>query len=353
MALVFGSCAPAMADTIAQKKAQAAAAQAQGAVLHDKAEIATERYDAARATYDRLTAQERTLRRHISALAHRQKKLQAKLDSRIGVMYRQGPLGVLGLLLDVHSIEGFVTAMHAMTELSRHDTATVLELKRSRAEAVVAHTSLVAARAQAGASKRAMAASAATVKAQFAQETKVLAGLKADVKRLIAEKKAREAAIARAKARAALARARAALLAQGRAGSRAYRSFLGSNSFGGNPPASGRGAKAVWWAERQLGRPYRWGAAGPYSFDCSGLVMWAYRHVGVSLPHHAASQIGHGQRVSRGNLQPGDLVFFGYPIHHVGMYVGGGDFIEAPYTGASVRISSLGHRGDFAGACRP
>ena len=354
LALTFASFAPAMADTIAQKKAQAAAAQVQVGKLRDKAELATENWDAARARFNKLSAQESRLRTRISALATRQKNLQAKLDSRIDVMYRQGPLGVLTMLLDVRTIDGFVAAMHAMTELSRHDTATILQLKQAKADAVTAHVALVAARTAADKQQRVMAANAATRKAQYAAEQKVLAGLQADVKRLIAEQKAREAAIARAMARAALARARAGLIAQGRAGSRAYGSFLGgSNGFGGNPPASGRGAKAVWWAERQLGRPYRWGAAGPYAFDCSGLVMWAYRHVGVSLPHHAASQIGHGSRVSRGNLQPGDLVFFGYPIHHVGMYVGGGDFIEAPYTGANVRISSLAGRGDFAGACRP
>jgi cell wall-associated NlpC family hydrolase len=81
--------------------------------------------------------------------------------------------------------------------------------------------------------------------------------------------------------------------------------------------------------------------------------MWAYGHVGVSLPHSSAAQIGSGARVSRGNLQPGDLVFFGSPIHHVGMYVGGGSFIEAPHTGAVVRIASLSNRDDYAGACRP
>ena len=354
LALVFVSCASATAETIAQAKAQAAAAQAQVTVLQNKAEMATENWDAARARFNKLSAQEQVLRSKIAVLATHQKNLQTKLDSRVGVMYRQGPLGVLSMLLDVRTIDGLVTAMHAMTEISRHDSATIVQLKAAKAEAVTAHTSLVAARRAADKQQRVMAANAATRKAQAAAEAKVLAGLNANVKRLIAEQKAREAAIARARARAALARARAAMLAQGRSGRRAYGSFLGgSNGFGGNPPASGRGAKAVWWAERQLGRPYRWGAAGPYAFDCSGLVMWAYRHVGVSLPHHAASQIGHGSRVSRGNLQPGDLVFFGYPIHHVGMYVGGGDFIEAPYTGANVRISSLRGRGDFAGACRP
>ena len=367
IALVFSTCAPAMADTIAQKQAQAASAQAKVNSLRNEGERASERYNLARSHYNALTAKERTLRAHISNLASKQKALQAKLDSRIGVMYRQGPLGVFSLLLDVHTIEGFVTAMHAMTELSKRDTTTVAELKQSRAEAVTAHTALVAARTEAAAQQKTMAANAAAVHSQYVAETKVYAGLTADVKRLIAEQKAREAAAARAAARAAIARERALLAARARAransqstgsgdsggGNSGGGSSAGFGDTGGNPPASGRGAKAVWWAERELGRPYRWGAAGPSSFDCSGLVMWAYHHVGVSLPHHAASQIGHGQRVSRSNLQPGDLVFFGYPIHHVGMYVGGGDFIEAPYTGANVRISSLSHRGDFAGACRP
>ncbi|HEY5473421.1 MAG TPA: NlpC/P60 family protein, partial [Candidatus Limnocylindrales bacterium] len=114
-----------------------------------------------------------------------------------------------------------------------------------------------------------------------------------------------------------------------------------------------KGAAAVYWAEKQLGKPYVWAATGPGSFDCSGLTMWAYKKVGVSLSHYSRAQITEGARVSKSNLQPGDLVFFGSPIHHVGMYVGGGDFIEAPYTGAHVRITPLSNRHDFAGACRP
>ncbi|MBU4555818.1 MAG: C40 family peptidase, partial [Actinobacteria bacterium] len=74
--------------------------------------------------------------------------------------------------------------------------------------------------------------------------------------------------------------------------------------------------------------------------------------VGVSLPHSSRAQINAGQRVSKSDLQPGDLVFFGSPIHHVGIYVGGGMYIHAPSTGDVVKISSVS-RGDFAGACRP
>jgi cell wall-associated NlpC family hydrolase len=80
--------------------------------------------------------------------------------------------------------------------------------------------------------------------------------------------------------------------------------------------------------------------------------MFVYRQVGVSLPHSSRAQIGYGERVSRSDLRPGDLVFFGSPIHHVGIYVGGGSYIHAPRTGDVVRISSM-NRSGYAGACRP
>jgi cell wall-associated NlpC family hydrolase len=81
--------------------------------------------------------------------------------------------------------------------------------------------------------------------------------------------------------------------------------------------------------------------------------MYVYRQVGVSLPHSSRAQYNSGPHVSRANLQPGDLVFFGRSrIHHVGIYVGGGSYIHAPHSGAVVRIDPL-NRGDYAGACRP
>ena len=104
----------------------------------------------------------------------------------------------------------------------------------------------------------------------------------------------------------------------------------------------------------KLGSPYRWAAAGPDAFDCSGFTMWCYAQIGVSLPHSSAAQIGVGQRVSRANLAPGDLVFFGSGrIHHVGIYIGGGQFIHSPNTGDVVKVSSLDARSDYVGACRP
>ena len=89
-----------------------------------------------------------------------------------------------------------------------------------------------------------------------------------------------------------------------------------------------------------LGVPYVWGGASPSGFDCSGLIMYAYAQIGVSLPHHAASQYGMGSPVSRDQLAPGDLVFFN-GLGHAGIYIGGGQFIHAPHSGDVVKISSL------------
>ncbi len=91
---------------------------------------------------------------------------------------------------------------------------------------------------------------------------------------------------------------------------------------------------------RYLGTPYVWGGASPGGFDCSGLVAYAYSQVGVSLPHYTGAQWNVGVGVSRSDLQPGDLVFFN-GLGHVGIYIGGGQFIHAPHSGDVVKISSL------------
>ena len=117
--------------------------------------------------------------------------------------------------------------------------------------------------------------------------------------------------------------------------------------------AGGGNSRAVTLAKSQLGKPYKWGATGPSSFDCSGLIYWVAKQMGKSIPRTSSEQSRYGQSVSKGNLQPGDLVFFGKnKVHHVGMYVGGGKFIHAPQTGDVVKISSLSSRDDFHNARR-
>jgi cell wall-associated NlpC family hydrolase len=112
------------------------------------------------------------------------------------------------------------------------------------------------------------------------------------------------------------------------------------------------GERVAGIARRYLGAPYVYGGASPGGFDCSGFVMYVYGKVGVELPHHAASQYGLGRAVPYRQLAPGDLVFF-TGLGHVGIYVGGGRFVDAPQTGDVVRVRPLAERRDsFVGARR-
>ncbi|WP_245765339.1 C40 family peptidase [Nonomuraea jiangxiensis] len=114
---------------------------------------------------------------------------------------------------------------------------------------------------------------------------------------------------------------------------------------------SGKAAEAARWALTQQLKPYVWGAEGPGSYDCSGLIMAAYQRVGISLPHYTGSQWTAGRHISRSELRAGDLVFFYNDLHHVGLYLGGGMMVHAPQTGDVVRIASIANR-PFAGAVR-
>ncbi len=101
------------------------------------------------------------------------------------------------------------------------------------------------------------------------------------------------------------------------------------------------GVQALRWALTRVGDPYVWGAAGPNAFDCSGLVMWAYAHVGISLEHYTGDQWNEGEHISRSQLEPGDLVFFFPDIGHVGIYVGDGDMVDAPTFGQPVQVQPV------------
>ena len=111
------------------------------------------------------------------------------------------------------------------------------------------------------------------------------------------------------------------------------------------------GAQAVRWALTRVGDPYVFGAAGPNEFDCSGLVMWAYAHLGISLTHFTGAQWTEGQHISRSQLQPGDVVFFFPDISHEGMYIGNGLMVVAPSAGQNVQVQPVFWNA-FVGAVR-
>jgi cell wall-associated NlpC family hydrolase len=135
--------------------------------------------------------------------------------------------------------------------------------------------------------------------------------------------------------------------------------YAASQGLPPGAPAEEVAAAAVGFAYNQLGTPYRWGAAGDGFYDCSGLMLRAYQKGGITLPRTSRQQWYAGARVwNAADLLPGDLVFYAYntadpaTIHHVGIYIGAGNMIDAPYTGATVRITPF-LRGDYIGAVRP
>ena len=123
--------------------------------------------------------------------------------------------------------------------------------------------------------------------------------------------------------------------------------WVSSDYLNYNIPVNEKVQKVISVAKAQMGKPYRWGATGPNSFDCSGLMQYAFKNgAGISLPRVSRDQANVGKKVSKAELQPGDLVFFakGGRIHHVGMYLGNDQYIHSPQTGDVVKISKLSSR---------
>ena len=185
----------------------------------------------------------------------------------------------------------------------------------------------------------------------------LLSQVKGKIKSLVDEIQTQKDEAQAAAARASMERlaAQQAQAAQTASSSSSSGSSSSPTDLGSDPhlPAPNSQAQvAVDTAKAQLGKPYVYAAAGPDSFDCSGLTMFAWAAAGVSISHNAEAQYQSLPHVAQSALAPGDLVFFGNPIHHVGMYVGGGTMIEAPYTGVDVRYHTI-YRPDYAGAARP
>ena len=176
--------------------------------------------------------------------------------------------------------------------------------------------------------------------ARLGERQRLLSSLNGEVQRLIAEQQARELAAAAAAARAAQARVEQVQAQQTQVFQQTAVGATAETPEGATvvPPSGHQGVVGV--ALSYLGTPYVWAGASPGGFDCSGLVMYAYSQVGISLPHSSYAMWGDGTPVPRDQLEPGDLVFFD-GLGHVGLYIGGGQFVHAPQTGDVVKVSNL------------
>ena len=286
--------------------------QARIHALNEQAERITESYNLAR---ERLTTlrRERTVAGH--ELARQQTRLgrvQKAISATADAAYRGG--GGLGGGLMLGSTDDPQTFL---------DQAVLLDaLSRSQAEQF--------------ASAAAAGHAVAVAKTTYAAKATIV---HASVQRIATQKQHIESLLSQAHNLLNQLRAdQRARLAAAAASSAAQQTALRSTYHG---PASGQAAVAVRFAYAQLGKPYVYGGAGPSSYDCSGLTMRAWGAAGVALPHNAAAQQSMTHYVDRASLQPGDLVFFGSPAYHVGIYIGGGRMIAAPHTGTVVQIQAV------------
>lgn len=312
----------------ASKMERARAVKAQVEKLDERMEIASERYNAAAEKRAKLLAQKKKAAKKLAKVQKRTKVVQSHLNTRANSMYRTGPVGFTEVLLGAESFEEFATTWDVLKDINGDDADAIAELKVLRAEAKATHKEIAAKEKEAAGQVAVMRKNRNSIRAQLSERKRKLAGLEAEIRSLQAAEEAR------------------------RASARTVSSSVPSAGRRFPPPSRAPRSEVISVAKRYLGAPYRWGATGPNSFDCSGFTSFVYRQVGVSLPRVSRAQINAGERVSRSDLKPGDLVFFGSPIHHVGIYVGGGTMIHSPRTGDVVRFSSI-NRSNYAGACRP
>ena len=352
------------ADQVAGVERQLAAAEAREQALDVQAEEAVERYDGA--TVHQLLADQAATQSGIAAAQAEAERQSALADAGqlAAEQYRMGvPPGLVAFdgLLRAQNIR---TADSARAVQRDVDGQAHLVLTRAAATAARAATAAAASARAAGAARQAMVQvqqARQQAEAQLAQQRTQVSALDAQHAALLGELAAAE------QVSLDLVQQREQTLAEAAAERRAVasrRAALAAALPDPNPAAddatdpAADPAAAVDYARAQLGHPYVWGAAGPGTFDCSGLTMRAWERAGIPLPHFAADQYARSQPVSYSQLQPGDLVFWSHDgtpqdIYHVALYTGDDQIIEAPRTGAVVKTASLWIMGQPTYYARP
>jgi cell wall-associated NlpC family hydrolase len=350
--------------SIDEKRAQAQAILQQVEQLNAEVGDAAERWNGANYRLDQISQQLRSAKADLVRARRGVEVSQARAGARLRELYVNGePASVIEVLLGARSLNEIIDVLDATKRITAQDARIGKELKGYRKRVAVRRQQLAEARTDQAEVVRQRAAEKTSIEAKLSERRQLLSSVQAEVQRLVAAEQARQAELRR-QAEARLARQQAAAAARAAEpqalSSEAATSDLAapaqstdpeSNASGAPapeaaipvaPPAdAGKGAQVVAIAMQYLGIRYVWGAASPsVGFDCSGLTMFVFNQVGVSLPHYAAAQYGMGVPVSKDQLQPGDLVFF-RGLGHMGMYIGGGNFIHAPHTGDVVKISPL------------
>ena len=273
---------------------------------------------------------------------------QAELDRATAVL-AQAQLSVRGIARSAYTGSG----LNSFQALMVSDSADEFVNRMSTLQMVAGHQNeLLGVAADAN---QAAAAAQAQVQASVAEAQRqydAVAGQQADLERQIAEYEAIHDRLSAEEQRAVAA---AAAAAHAQRASRDERVEPTEPLAAASAPVVADGAAAqvaIDTAMAQRGKPYVWAAGGPKSFDCSGLTQYAFKAAGINLPHSSRLQSQMGQAVSRGDLRPGDLVFFYSPVSHVGIYIGNGNMVHAPTSGDVVKVAPVDVMGGYAGARR-
>jgi len=338
---------------VQEKRAQAQAIMAELQELDMSLAATIESYNYANVELDRIDVDLDVNARHLKSARKSLNVAQSRIAERLRDLYINGDGdSTLEVLLGSQSLDDIIARLDAIERVSSQDTGILAEVKQFRREVQTRRANLKDARIEQAEVVAERAAQKQSIEGRLAERQQLLSSVKDEIAQLQAEEARRQAEL-EAQARARLEAQRiAAQQAQEIQDQAIYTpaavdtatpavDIIETSIPTAPPPDGTRASQVIAIAMQYLGVPYVWGGASPsQGFDCSGLTTYAFAQIGVSLPHHAASQYGYGTPVSREDLQPADLVFFN-GLGHMGMYIGGGQFIHAPHTGDVVKISSI------------
>jgi cell wall-associated NlpC family hydrolase len=312
--------------------------------LNGSLEQAVQQYDLAKLRYVRIQRSLRVNRAELHVAKRNLRVGESRIAARLLTLYTTPKDSTLEVILGAKSLDDMLSRMDTVRSVASQDTSVLQEVEQFKSDVKRNGTQLAHARVEARKLLDVQASKRHQIEAQMAQQNRLLASIKGQIAQIQAAQQARALQMAReAQARMQQETRQQQVDAQNTVvGVTATAASNDSTTIPASiiAPSSSVGGGAVSAAMAEIGKPYVWAAAGPDSFDCSGLVMFAYAQVGVSLPHSSYAQWNVGVPISKDQLQPGDLVFFD-GLGHVGLYVGGGQFIHAPHTGTTVQISSL------------
>jgi peptidoglycan DL-endopeptidase CwlO len=351
--LLVGAGAASADPDIQDKQAQAQAIMAELEELDMSLAVAIEAYNYANVQLDRLDGELEVNAKHLSAARKSLNVSQRRIAKRLHDIYVSGDGDTtLEVLFGSRSLDDIITRIDAIERVSAQDAQILAEVREYRTQVQEHRRSLRDARAEQAQQVADRAATKDSIEAQLAEREQLLASVKDEIQRMQEEERRRQAELA-AQARARAAAQLAAQEAAAQAVQQASTTYSQTETPEYDPNlASSKYGAVVPIALQYLGIPYVWGGASPsQGFDCSGLVSYVYAQVGVSLPHHAASIWNYGSYVPSDQLQAGDLVFF-HGLGHMGIYIGGDQFVHAPHTGDVVKISTFSTYSGFYGAKR-